>query len=103
MSLKRLLRKITKKTPIDWNLDYEFLKWLNKWFKEYRKNASKVIDLEFREYNYLGQTMTQLQIIDRIIELTDRLTDKYFAENDNYEMVDEVFSLFRLVYWDMWW
>ena len=95
-----------KKTPIDWNLDYEFIEWLNKWFKEYRKNAIKVVDLEYRIYEYQGKELTQLQIIDRIIALTDILTndEHYFGfDEEDIQRVDEIFDLFKLVFWSMWW
>ena len=95
-----------KKIPIDWNLNYEFIEWLNKWFKEYRKNAIKIVDLEYYTYKYRDKELTQLQIIDRIIELTDILTDDnhYFNfEEEDILRVDEIFDLFRLVFWNMWW
>ena len=95
-----------KKIPIDWNLNYEFIEWLNKWFKEYRKNAIKVVDLEYFTYKYRDKELTQLQIIDRIIELTDILTDdnhRLDIGEEDIQRVDEVFDLFKLVFWNMWW
>ena len=96
-----------KKPKIDWNLDYEFMKWLNKWFKEYRKNASKIVDLKFHIYTYNGKEYTQLQIIDRIINLTDKLIDEnYYYGEDMKKVCDEcmeVLDLFKIVYWNMWW
>ena len=95
-----------KETPIDWNLDYEFLKWINKNFKAYKENAGKVIDLEFRHYKYQGKEITQLEIIDRIIHITDSLLsdEDYFILRDSEENeIDELFELFHLVFWDMWW
>lgn len=95
-----------KKPKIDWNLHLESLKWLNKWFKEYKKNASKVIDLEFHTFKYEGKTYTQLEIIDRIIYLTDTVIEEekdiaYF--NDQQRKVNEIFDLYKLVFWNMWW
>lgn len=98
------IRKYDERTPIDWNLDLEFIIWLNKWFKEYKKNASKVVDLEYRKYKYKDIEYTQKQIIDRIIELTEDCKKKWFEiSQDKEDKVNEIFDLFRLVFWSMWW
>ena len=101
----RVLAK-RRKSKVDWNIDYEFLVWVNHWFKEFRKNAK--IDLEFHRYNYNDNVMTQKEIIDRIIQLTDNLTlgmsgNYFIADEDVVSKVDEIFDLFHIVYWDMWW
>ena len=65
-----------------WNLNYEFILWLNSRFKKYREQAIKVVDLEYYKFEYKDKTYTQLQVIDRIIELTD-----YIIDNDYYKMM----------------
>lgn len=87
----------------DWNLDMEFLHWLRYWMKEYLKNAGKIVDLEFHKYNYNGETLTQKQIIERIIELCNKYLDNECCINEDFETVDEIFDLFHLVFWNMWW
>ena len=93
-----------------WNVNYEFLKWINSRFKQYKKDAIKTVDLEYFTYNYKNKDYTQLQIIERIIELTDDLTDdeKYFSlEYKDFEKMEEdlneLFDLFKLVFHQMWW
>ena len=93
-----------------WNVNYEFLKWINSRFKQYKKDAIKTVDLEYFAYNYKNKDYTQLQIIERIIELTDDLVDdeKYFSlEYKDFEKMEEdlneLFDLFRLVFHQMWW
>lgn len=86
-----------------WNLDWEFLKWLNIHLKVYLEDASKIVDLTFKEYEYGGITYTQEGIIKRMIELTDKLTNKYFVPNDDYDMIEEVLDLFKIVFLDLWW
>lgn len=96
--------KIKKKAKVDWNLNWEFICWLNKWFKEYKKNASKMVDLEFHKFKYKGQTYTQIQLIDKIIELTDKIIEiDDFWDKGVVEMVDEVFELFHKIFLAMWW
>jgi len=86
-----------------WNLDYEFLKWLNIHLKQYIKDASKIVDLEFKEYEYSGIVYTQKSLIERMIDLTDKLTNENFVPNDNYDMTEEVLDLFKIVFYDLWW
>ena len=90
-----------KDCDTDWNLNSEFIHWLNYWFKEFKEKAK--IDLEFHIFLYKGEELTQIEIIDRIIELTDKILkeDEYFMSSD--EQLDEVFMLFRIVFPAMWW
>ena len=85
----------------DWNLNSEFIHWLNYWFKEFKEKAK--IDLEFHVFLYKGEELTQIEIIDRIIELTDKILkeDELFWGSE--EELDEVFMLFRIVFPAMWW
>ena len=62
-----------------WNLDWEFFRWVNSRFKQYRKDASDIVDLEFYKFKYKGKEYTQLELINRIIKLTNKLIDEdYF-------------------------
>lgn len=92
-----------------WNLNYEFILWLNSRFKKYREQAIKMVDLEYYRFEYKNNVYTQLQVIDRIIELTD-----YIINNDYYEMMwsdvehleamkNEIFDLFKMSFGAMWW
>ena len=95
-----------------WNLDYEFIKWVNTRFKKYKEQASQIVDLEYHKFKYKKHEYTQLQIIDRIIEITD-----YLLNDDCFEIIfnlipepekvislrDEFLDLFKLVLNVMWW
>jgi len=86
----------------DWNLNSEFIYWLNYWMKEYKEKAK--IDLSFHKFEYKGREMTQLEIIDKVIELTELIKEDDIWFNDTTkEKVDEVFELFHLVFYSMWW
>lgn len=85
-----------------WNIDYSFIKWLNEHLKVYLKEASKVIDLG-KEYKYCGVEYTLKSVIERMIYLSDKLTNDYYVVNDVYEYTDELLDLFRLVFYDLWW
>lgn len=94
-----------KGCKVDWCLNMEFIYWLNKWFKEYKKNASKIVDLTYHKFTYKDREMTQIEIIDRIIELTDIIKKDAdgFWNKEVMPLVDEVFELFHLVFYAMWW
>ena len=92
-----------------WDLNYEFILWCNSRFKKYREKAIKIVDLEYYKFEYKDNIYTQLQVIDRIIELTD-----YIINNDYYEMMwsdvehleamkNEIFDLFKMSFGAMWW
>lgn len=90
-----------KECDTDWNLNHEFIYWLNKWFKVYKKRCC--INLEFHKFKYKNKIMTQDEIIDRIIELTDlgiKDYDNIFYNEKNY---DELMELWKLVCPAMWW
>lgn len=90
-----------------WNLNIELLKWLNIHFKVYKEDASKIVNLSYHTFIYDKQEYTQLEIIDRIIELTD-----YLLLDDNYlpstiiiirNKQKQLFDLLELVFNAMWW
>ena len=92
-----------------WNLDYEFIKWVNSRFKKYKEEAIRRVDLEYNKWKYKRKEYTKLQLIDRVIELTDEiLTDEYwnliYTDAERLEKIkDEVFDIFKLIYGVMWW
>ena len=89
-----------------WNLDITFLEWINSRFKKYKEKAGKIVDLEFHKFKYKGKTYTQLELINKVIALSDYVL---FYEDDlclsNYykEEVEEIIDIFKLIYWSMWW
>ena len=75
----------------------------------YKEKASKIVDLEFYKFKYKGKEYTQLELINRIIKLTNKLIDEdYFMgkleEAEEIEKTkDEVFDIFKLIFFSMWW
>ena len=104
--IKAIKRKIISEEC--WNLDYELIKWLNSHLKVYKKEAGEKIDLDFHEFRYKGKKMTQIEVIDRLIEITDEFTrdfDYYNISGDGriMEMIDEMYELLRMVHFSLWW
>ena len=42
-----------KDMRITWNLNYELVKWINKYFKLYKEVARKNINLTFHKFNFV--------------------------------------------------
>lgn len=102
------MRLVTKKTISRecWNLDYELIKWLNEHLKVYKEEAIKVVNLEFYKFAYKRKKYTQLEILNRLIEITDVLLETdYFDCNvtETNNLKDEMYDLLKVVHWQLWW
>lgn len=100
------MKLFKKKNPIDWNLDYEFICWLNKNLKQYYKKASKYVDLTFHHFTYQGQTFNQAELILILIEITDDLKEDYFSygfDKDVERKVNVMLDIFKLIFPSLWW
>ena len=87
-----------------WNLDYEFIKWVNSRFKKYKEEAGKIVDLEFHKFEYEGKEYTQLELIDKVIKLSNEYIDTNLLFEDKLGSIkDEIFDIFKLIFWTMWW
>ena len=87
-----------------WNLDCEFIKWVNSRFKKYKEKASKIVDLEFHKFQYEGKEYTQLELIDKVIKLSNEYIDTNLLFEDKLDSIkDEIFDIFKLIFWTMWW
>lgn len=93
-----------------WNLDYEFIKWINSRFKRYKEVASNIVDLEFHKFKYKRKEYTQLELINKIIELSDEIIneDIWFSYDTTTckkkeKNKNEIFEIFKLIFWSMWW
>lgn len=87
-----------------WNLDYEFIKWVNSRFKKYKEKAGKIVDLEFHRFEYEGKEYTQLELIDKVIKLSNKYIDTNLLSEDKLNSIkDEIFDIFKLIFWTMWW
>ena len=102
------MKIITKKKLREecWNLDYELIKWLNEHLKIYKKDAGKMVDLNFYEFKHNKKTYTLEDMIDRAINLTDLLLKDYdfntFDKNTE-KIKNEVYDIFKKIHWNLWW
>lgn len=89
-----------------WNLDYTFVLWINTRFKEFKKQADSKIDLNYHKFKYKNKTYTQLQMINKIIDISNYLAKESNYYNDSkvtIEKINELIDMFKLIYPAMWW
>ena len=86
-----------------WDLDFAFIKWLNSHLKVYKKDASKIVDLTYHTYIYNDKELTQIEIIDKLISLTNELLNMSNVDFDYAEKTTEMLNLWTLVFPAMWW
>ena len=98
--------KEQKRTPIDWNLDYELIEWLNKNLKVFYENANEIIDLKYHKFKYKGKNYTQEKLIEKLIEITDYLKKDYYEVKEPQKIIDnvnEMFDILNLIFFTLWW
>ena len=88
-------------------LDYSLIEWLNEHLKVYLKESQQRCDLTFHKFTYKKQEYTQLEVINRLIEITDYLLDDdiyYWGDDKEKErLVNEMYDLLKLVHFSLWW
>ena len=85
-----------------WNLDQAFLKWLGERLPVYKKEAGKVVDLKFHEFEYNSERMTQEEGIDRMLELLHQIDGLDSWDKEYEELTNELLDLWKLVFAAMW-
>lgn len=90
-----------------YSLDYTLTKWLNIRLKAYLNYASKYVDLEYYKYKYKNKEYTQLEILNRLIEITDTLVDESFywgiESKKAMKLIDEMYDLLKIIHFALWW
>lgn len=87
-----------------WNIDYSFIQWLRPRLEIFKEDAGKVIDLEFHKFEYKDIEYSQLELLDRMIELSTYLEDHYYdCEPEIITMTYELLDLFSLTFRSLWW
>lgn len=104
-----MLKFKTKKQKLReecWNVNWQFVLWLNQHLKIYKDDALHYVDLEYHKFEYQGQEYTQLQLIDKLIEITDWLIadERYFDwTEETSNKTNEMLNIFVLIFESLWW
>lgn len=86
-----------------WNLDLSFVKWLNGRLKRYKTLASQHINLEFHKIKYHRHNYTLLELIDKMIEISDMLLEYELTYHNYPEEYDTLLEMFNLTLPYLWW
>ena len=72
----------------------------------FKDKASGVVDLTWHKFEYKGETLTQIECIDRMIEgckVFIQNSNDYEIDKEKAEKVKEVAEIWALVLPAMWW
>ena len=95
-------KKISKEC---YELDASFLDWLRVRLPVYLREASTIIDLDWRRFKYKGEELTQRQLIERMIYLLKIIEGKDFwdGKEEYEEPCNEILEIWSTVFHAMWW
>lgn len=87
-----------------WSLDYTFYVWLYEHLMMYKEKASGVVDLTYHKFEYKGETLTQIECINRMIEGCKLyIQDSEPEDKEKQEKIKSVAEIWALVLPAMWW
>lgn len=76
----------------------EIASWLHIRAREYLKAADRIVNLEFRKFKYKGQTRTQKQMVEILINVS-----RMASEDSPGEKFEELMEIWALIHHAMWW
>ena len=87
-----------------WSLDTAFYIWLYEHLMMFKEKAIGVIDLTYHKFEYKGETLTQIECIDRMIEGCKLfIQDSDTLDKEKQDKIKSVCDLWALVIPAMWW
>jgi len=93
-----------------WSLDHSLILWLNEHLKVYLEDAGKMVDLEFHKIKYGRKTYTQKELIERLIVITNILSDEnaYYGYDEHMKdtivsLTNEMYDILKVVHFYLWW
>lgn len=89
-----------------WSLKDTFIEWIYTRVKMYKEFASNMINLEYHHFIFKGESYTQLQMIDMILEKCEAILKSEYIERDNDENIEnqrDICDMWKEVLPAMWW
>lgn len=85
-----------------WNLDFSFYCWLYERLKMYTERA--IVNLETHTFKYKGETLTQKQCIDKMLEALEIVLTKqdYDLTTEDWYKIEDIPHIWALVIHCMW-
>ena len=102
---KKKLRNIQKRRIAKecWSLDVAFIDWLNTRLKVYKHDASKIVKLDFHKFDYEGKEWTQIELIDKLIHLTDEIKNIDIPDEKYILLLNQACDIWKIILPAMWW
>lgn len=87
-----------------WSLNTVFYIWLYEHLMMYKEKASEIVDLTWHKFEYKGETLTQIECIDRMIEGCKLyIQDSEPEDKEKQEKIKSVAEIWAMVLPAMWW
>lgn len=86
-----------------WNLDRTFIEWIYTRVSMYKEHASKIVDLNFHKILYGDSEITQMEAIDKILELAAQALTENSNENLYFSNLKEICVIWTNLVYHMWW
>ena len=104
--MKKIFKSKKRKMQEEcWNLGYEFVKWLNEHLKIYVEDKQKVVDMEYYKYDYKGKNYTELEMVNKLVDVTDELLKEYDGIDCDKmnKLKDEMYELLKKIHFSLEW
>lgn len=89
-----------------WSLKDTFIEWIYTRVKMYKEFASNAINLEYHRFTFKGESYTQLQMIDMILEKCEAVLKSEYIERSNEENIQnqrDICDIWKEILPAMWW
>lgn len=87
-----------------WSLDSAFMYWLYPRLIGYKEQAINKIDLEYHKFEVDGEIYTELECIDNMINLLEKLLKNKFETWQQENKANKSFMAFFSTCWNaLWW
>lgn len=104
--MKKIFKSKKRKMQEEcWNLGYEFVKWLNEHLKIYVEDKPKIVDMEYFEFDYKGKNYTELEMVNKLVDVTDELLKEYDGIDCDKmnKLKDEMYELLKKIHFSLGW
>lgn len=88
-----------------WSLNTTFVYWIYERVMMYKEVAEDNIDLEYHIFEIEGETLTQLECIESILEKCEIIMTEPdgFNDADRYTLTQEILVIWKEIISAMWW
>lgn len=88
-----------------WALNDAFYMWLYERLMMYKEIGGEVVDLTFHKFKYQGQEYSQLELINKLLEMLKVYfkSGEYKFGDEDYTLMTEIGEIWAIILPAMWW